>query len=206
MKKITVASVLKDGVTLGIKNFPSLLLVAVLYLVTIWIPYINVGTTIALANIPLELSKGKIINPTFIFDAKFRRYMPEYFTLVGIRSVALSASVIFLVIPAIILRLAWSQAIFIMFDKKISPVLALVKSNEITYGYKATLFFIGLIIGILFGIIIALCRLIDEEFGFCMIFILSLVTYPIVLGCNAVAYKGLSAEDQPEVVVNETVE
>ena len=43
MKKITVASVLKDGVTLGIKNFPSLLLVAVLYLVTIWIPYINVG-------------------------------------------------------------------------------------------------------------------------------------------------------------------
>ena len=41
MKKITFDSVLKDGLAMGIKNFPSLLLVAVLYIVTIWIPYLN---------------------------------------------------------------------------------------------------------------------------------------------------------------------
>lgn len=206
MKKITVASVLKDGVTLGIKNFPSLLLVAVLYLVTIWIPYINVGTTIAVANIPLELSKGKIINPTFIFDAKFRRYMPEYFTLIGMLFIAYVIAFIFMVVPAFILSLAWSQAIFIMFDKKVSPSQALVKSNEITYGYKFTLFLIGLCIGLAIGVILWLCMFIDETFGSIMTWVLYILSFPIMLGCNAVAYKGLSAEVQPEVEVNETVE
>lgn len=40
----------------------------VLWLLTIWIPYLNVGTTIAMATIPIELSKGKVISPLFIFD------------------------------------------------------------------------------------------------------------------------------------------
>ena len=155
MKKITFDSVLKDGLAMGIKNFPSLLLVAVLYVVTIWIPYLNVGTTIAVYNIPLELSKGNIINPLFIFDSRFRRQMPEFFTLIGIKGIAQCLAYLFLWIPGVILSLAWSMAVYLMFDKKIAPTEALVKSNEITYGYKVTLFLVGLCIGLAMGIIMA---------------------------------------------------
>lgn len=62
-KKITVTGVLSEGIGLGIKNAVSMLGATVLWLLTIWIPYLNVGTTIAMATIPIELSKGKVISP-----------------------------------------------------------------------------------------------------------------------------------------------
>ena len=65
-KKITVTGVLSEGIGLGIKNAVSMLGATVLWLLTIWIPYLNVGTTIAMATIPIELSKGKVISPLFI--------------------------------------------------------------------------------------------------------------------------------------------
>ena len=71
-KKITVTGVLSEGIGLGIKNAVSMLGATVLWLLTIWIPYLNVGTTIAMATIPIELSKGKVISPLFIFDGKYR--------------------------------------------------------------------------------------------------------------------------------------
>ena len=80
-KKITVTGVLSEGIGLGIKNAVSMLGATVLWLLTIWIPYLNVGTTIAMNTIPIELSKGKVISPLFIFDGKYRKYMGEYFTL-----------------------------------------------------------------------------------------------------------------------------
>lgn len=54
-RKITVSSVLSEGIGLGLKNAPSLLGAVILWLLTIWIPYINVGTTIAIQTIPIEL-------------------------------------------------------------------------------------------------------------------------------------------------------
>ena len=69
-RKISVVSVLSEGVGLGLKNAPSLLGAVILWLLTIWVPYINVGTTIAIQTIPIELSKGKVISPLFIFDGK----------------------------------------------------------------------------------------------------------------------------------------
>ena len=79
VRKITVGGVIQEGVNIGIKNSLSLLGATLLWLITFWIPYLNVGTTIAINTIPIELSKGKVISPTFIFDAKYRRYMGEYF-------------------------------------------------------------------------------------------------------------------------------
>lgn len=35
----------------------------ILWLFTIWIPYLNVGTTIAMTTIPIELSKEVVIFP-----------------------------------------------------------------------------------------------------------------------------------------------
>ena len=181
---------------MGIKNFPSLLLVAVLYVVTIWIPYLNVGTTIAVYNIPLELSKGNIINPLFIFDSRFRRQMPEFFTLIGIKGIAQCLAYLFLWIPGVILSLSWSMAVYLMFDKKIAPTEALVKSNEITYGYKVTLFLVGLCIGLAMGIIMAVCYAINDTFGNIITIILCLLAAPVMWGCNAAAYKGLTSEGE----------
>lgn len=89
-QRITLQGVLSEGIAIGIKNLASLLVASVLWLVTIWIPYLNVGTTIAMSTIPIELSKGKVISPLFIFDAKYRRYMGEYFTLKGMMWMAIS--------------------------------------------------------------------------------------------------------------------
>ena len=67
----------------------------VLWLLTIWIPYLNVGTTIAMNTIPIELSKGKVISPLFIFDGKYRKYMGEYFTLIGLMYLAIIPALFF---------------------------------------------------------------------------------------------------------------
>lgn len=62
-RKITVAGVISEGIGLGIKNAISMLGATILWLLTIWIPYLNVGTTIAMTTIPIELSKGRVISP-----------------------------------------------------------------------------------------------------------------------------------------------
>lgn len=43
-RKITVAGVISEGIGLGIKNAISMLGATILWLLTIWIPYLNVGT------------------------------------------------------------------------------------------------------------------------------------------------------------------
>lgn len=63
-RKITVMGVIQEGIGVGLKNSLSLLGAIVLWILTIWIPYINVGTTIAIYTIPVALSKGKVISPT----------------------------------------------------------------------------------------------------------------------------------------------
>ena len=47
MKKLDFAETLKDSIEIGVKNAPSIVVAVILWLVTIWIPYINIGTTIA---------------------------------------------------------------------------------------------------------------------------------------------------------------
>ena len=50
-KKLDFGSVLSQGFLVGMKNLPSLLGAIVLWLLTIWIPYVNVGTTIAIMTL-----------------------------------------------------------------------------------------------------------------------------------------------------------
>ena len=47
MKKLDFAETLKDSIAIGVKNAPSVVVAVTLWLVTIWIPYLNIGTTIA---------------------------------------------------------------------------------------------------------------------------------------------------------------
>ncbi|MFI3332943.1 MAG: hypothetical protein SNI51_07445 [Rikenellaceae bacterium] len=189
-KKITLGGVLTEGLNIGIKNVVPLILAYLLWVVTIWIPYINVGTTIAIATIPIELSKGKVINPTFIFDAKYRQFMGEFFILAGVMGIAIFIASWFFFIPAIVIGIAWSLAFYILLDKKISPMEAIMLSNKATYGYKLTIFLINLILGI--AIMIACGILVMIPFlGPILVLCCCILAAAVSSSCSAVIYREL---------------
>ena len=132
-RKITVAGVISEGIGLGIKNAISMLGATILWLLTIWIPYLNVGTTIAMTTIPIELSKGRVISPLFIFDGKYRKFMGEYFTLIGLMYLAIIPALFFMIVPGIIISIGWSLAIYILLDKGVAPGEAMIQSNKATW-------------------------------------------------------------------------
>ena len=197
MNKLDIQQVLTEGVGIGIKNIVSLVLATVLYVVTVWIPYLNVGTTIAMCSIPVELSKGNIINPLFIFDAKYRKNMGEFFILVGLQTMAMIPAFLMGIIPGIVLSYAWALAIYLFIDKDIHALDALRKSNELTYGNKWRMFFIGLILGIAISIITSILGLIPKV-GVVLNVIVIILYYPIQLGCNAVIYRELTNSEEEE--------
>jgi hypothetical protein len=191
--------VLGEGIGLGLKNFLSIFVAYILYILTCWIPYINVGTTIAMVNMPISLSKseGRMISPTFIFDGQYRKYMGEFFNLLGLMAISLLPAFMFIIVPGIIISIGWSQALYLMLDKEIAPGEALIQSSKITKGYKGTIFLTSLIlwlaIGVVFGIVMWILGLIDVGFITFIGFIaLISVAAVVAIGVNAAIYKGLT--------------
>lgn len=202
-KKISVMGVLKEGISLGMKNAVSLLVATVLWIVTIWIPYLNVGTTIAMTTIPIELSKGKVISPVFIFDSKYRKYMGEYFTLIGLMAMAVIPALFFMIVPAIVICIGWSLAIYILLDKGVAPGEAMVQSNKATYGYKWTIFGVQFILGLAYSILSWIFGLIP--FLGILLVLCVVIAYVIIgMGCSAVIYRNLTAETQDTPETTET--
>lgn len=193
--KITVGGVLTEGLSIGLKNVVSLLVATLLWLVTIWIPYLNAGTTIAMTVIPVELSKGKVISPTFIFDGKYRQYMGEYFTLIGLMSMSIIPALLFMVVPGLIIALGWSLAFYLLLDKGLAPGEALVQSNKATYGYKWTIFGVNFIIMLAFYILSFIFALIPF-IGALLMLVAVLAIVVVSLGCSAVIYRNLTADEQ----------
>ena len=130
-RNISVAGVLTEGFKVGVANIASLIVASILYVLTCWIPYLNVGTTIAMSTIPLKLSQGKVVSPMFIFDGEYRQYMGEYFTLQGLMMMSLTPAFLFLIVPGIIISISWSLALYIMLDRKIAPGEALDRKSVV---------------------------------------------------------------------------
>ena len=195
--KITYVGVLSEGLTISVKNIASIAGAVVLWLLTIWVPYINVGTTIAIQTMPVELSKGKVISPLFIFDEKYRKYMGEYFTLTGLICMSVFPALLFMLVPGIIISIGWSLAYYILVDKGFAPGEALVRSNNATSGYKWIIFGINVTIGIIFMILAKIFGLIPGTFGTIMILIAFIAVSVYALSCSAVMYRNLTAEDTP---------
>ena len=197
-KKITYVGVMSEGATIAVKNVLSMAGAVVLWLLTIWVPYINVGTTIALQTMPIELSKGKVISPLYIFDEKYRKYMGEYFTLTGLISLSVLPALAFLIVPAIIILLGWSLAYYILVDKGVAPGEALVRSNNATSGYKWVLFAINISISVPLLILMMMIFTSDAgTFGIIMTLIAVIAVTVYSLSCMAVVYRNLTAEDVP---------
>ena len=195
VRKLSVGEAIPEALKISVSNFVSVFIACILYLLTIWIPYLNVGTTIAMASVPLAMSKGKVISPLFIFEAKYRKYMGEYFALQGLMMLSILPALLFMVIPGIVIAIGWSLALFILIDKEVSPSEAMILSNKATQGYKWTIFgifflsfFVILFLSFIVGFIIGLFPeflatiLLIAWIGVCMVF---------PMACQAVIYKKL---------------
>lgn len=200
MKKLNIISTIKDGIALAFVNYLSLIAVVVLYVLTIWIPYLNVGTTIAIASLPAEMAKGKMINPLYIFDGKYRKNMGEFFILVALEVGAILLGLIFGIIPGLVLGVAWMFAEVLFVDKDMNALDAIRESNRITYGNKwrivGALCLVGVCVGVICGIIKALSGIGDVSWlitlGAVVTLIIELCVEPIVLGVEASIYKQLT--------------
>ena len=208
-KKLEIFPTIKEGVSLALVNYLSIVCAVILYVLTIWIPYLNVGTTIAMASIPAEMAKGNVINPLFIFDSKFRRNMGEFFILMSLMIGAISVGMMFGFIPGIVISYAWYIAIILFVDKDRNALEALRESNKLTYGNKARIFWIETVLAIAIGLA---CGIISglfsighigwlEGIGVFLVLLLVIFFVPAMLGVQAVIYKRLTApaEEKPEV-------
>jgi hypothetical protein len=189
--ELTFGGILSDAFKIGLKNFLSILVNYILWILTIWIPYLNVGTTIGLMTLPISLSKGEIISPVEIFKAKYRKYMGEFFLISGLTMMVIFTAMIFMVIPAIVIGISWSLGTYLMIDKGLNPIEALMTSNKITNGKKWTIFFSFLALIVPF-IIIFLISLASHSAGMILGFIYFIILIPIILGAQAHIYGVLS--------------
>ncbi|MFO8021366.1 MAG: hypothetical protein R6U65_02780 [Perlabentimonas sp.] len=193
-KKLEFGQLLSNTFTIGLKNLPSLVGCIVLWGLTIWIPYVNVGTTIAIVTIPAALSKGKVISPLEIFDKKYFRYMGEFFLVTGLRSIILFPAAMFLIVPAIVLGIAYSLSTLLVVDKGKGAADALKLSNKLTYGNKLTIFLAQLVLGI--GIMVVLFIL--SKIWSVLVLIGLILIAPIMLGFKANIYGQLAVDVQEE--------
>ena len=190
MKKLDFAETFKDAITIGVKNAPSVIAAVALFLVTIWIPYINIGTFIAITLLPTQLAKGEVINPLGIFDSKYRRYMGEFLITMGLMVIPTYIAFIFMFIPGIVLSLAWSLAYYFLIEKGKNPIEALRASNDATYGSKWTMFAIAASIVML--IFFSICGMINVGFiTFVVMFALVVIVMSIGMAISASFWKQL---------------
>ncbi len=195
-KKLDFAETFRDALAIGMKNAPSIIAAVALWLVTIWIPYLNVGTTIAISLLPTELAKGSVINPLGIFDSKYRRYMGEYLITTGLMIVPMFAGVLFGFVPAIVLSLAWSLAYYYLIEKGKNPIEAIKASNDATYGSKWTIFGVSIVFGIasmlVLAVLQAICGFIDVGFiTFLVLLAFAVLASSIGMAINASIWKQL---------------
>ncbi len=196
MKKLDFAETFKDAITIGVKNAPSVIAAVALFLVTIWIPYINIGTFIAITLLPTQLAKGEVINPLGIFDSKYRRYMGEFLITMGLMVIPTYIAFIFMFIPGIVLSLAWSLAYYFLIEKGKNPIEALRASNDATYGSKWTMFAVALVFGIAASIVMliffSICGMINVGFiTFVVMFALVVIVMSIGMAISASYWKQL---------------
>ena len=209
-KKINVLATIKDGIAIALVNYLSLVAAAALYVLTIWIPYLNVGTTIAMSSLPAEMAKGNIMNPLFIFKGQYRKNMGEFFILMSLMYGAIGLGFLFMGIPGIVLSIAWSFAVVLFVDKDMNALEALRASNNMTYGNKLWIFLTKLVLCICLGVALAIVDAIFgignvswlESIGTLIELVIIIFAIPAIYGVDASIYKQLTTgkilgEDAP---------
>jgi hypothetical protein len=155
MEGFTIVSIIQVGIQRGLKNLVPVLVNTILWIVTIWIPYLNVGTTIGLwTGVITKMSRDEEISMTEIFNPAYRKVMGEWILVWGFMMAGVMVGMLFLYIPGIVIFVAWMLAPLLVVDKGENAIAAINKSNTMTYGKKWTIFLGMLVLEI--ALIIAL--------------------------------------------------
>lgn len=161
---MSVGLIIANGFSLGFKNFFSIVGAFILWIITLWIPYLNLGTTVGLYALVVKISRGEKFSPITIFDRTYRRIFPEFFVLLAVTFVAELAGIILFFIPGYILSLVWCISFFLLIDKGMSVEDSLKNSNKATYGYKWNIFGGIIILNIIFFVAMIIIKLASISF------------------------------------------
>lgn len=198
MPKLSIEDIIKQGIALGLKNFVPLLANAVLYVLTIWIPYLNVGTTIGMVGLIAKMGRAEGISPTEIFNPDYRKYMGEFFLVNGFVLIGVLFGLSLFVIPALVIGIAWSQAALLVLDKGYNPLEAIKKSNDVTYGNKWTIFLgllaLEIVLVVAAMILSFIGGLAHEVIGALLAFVVAILIVPMLLGAQGYIYQRLTAD------------
>ncbi len=186
--KINVMDTIKDGLQLALKNVLSLILLVILYVLTVWIPYLNVGTTVGLYKAVIAMSRGEVVDPVSIFDKENFKFFGNMFLLLGFQTVGITAATAFMFVPGIILSIAWGFAMYLLIDKGVSPLKALTASYDITLGEKWRIFGINLLCGLIIGLVSGLFTLIPKV-GFVFTILVVIVGCAFAVAVEALMYR-----------------
>lgn len=190
-EKLDIMKTIREGIQYGLKNFLPLLLMVVLYLITIWIPYLNVGTTIGIYKAVIKIGRGEMIDPVAIFDKENFEKIGNFFLLQGLVTIGVMTAAAFVLFPAIVIGIAWAFAVFFLIDKKVSPLKALQLSYDSTYGNKWRIFFVTLICSVLVTLICSILGAIPKV-GPVLAVIAALLCAAIVVAVDGVMYNYFS--------------
>lgn len=191
MKKLALVETLAEGCTLAVANVIPLILTVILYILTCWVPYLNVGTTIGLMRLIIDMTKGKVIDPLSIFQKENFSGLGDFFLLIGLMSIGLAVAACFMFVPAIIMGIAWNYALYLMIEKKISPFKAISLSEKVTNGEKWNIFFIYLVATIAVILVIAVFASIPKVGGIFAL-LLSILACALFVAIEAVMYRHFS--------------
>ena len=190
-EKLDIMQTIKDGVRYGLKNFFPLLLMVILYVVTVWIPYLNVGTTIGLYKAVIRIGRGETIDPTAIFAKENFKDLSGFFLLLGLLYMGITVACFFLFIPGIVMGIAWGFAIYFFLDKKVSPLTALRLSYDTTFGNKWRIFFLGFICAVVIGFLSGICAAIPKV-GVVLCLLVAFLCAAIMVAVEGVMYNFFS--------------
>ena len=201
---LTISEIIKNSFSLGLNNKGLIIGASILWALTAWIPYLNVGTTIGFFCIIVLISKGDSVSATEIFNAKYRKNMGEFFLLLSFMIIGIASGYAFVIIPGIVISIAWSQSILLFIDKGYSPLESIKKSNEITYGEMWSIFVgylsLVLILGLFNGLCTVIAAVAESELLTLIIGFIGFIAFTLVMiGCSAYIYgelnKKLTAEN-----------
>ncbi len=199
-ERFTVPEIIKNSFYLGIKHYALFIPAFILWILTCWIPYFNVGITIGLIGIIASVSKGTPVSVQDIFDAKYRKNMGEFFLLLSFIGGGIVIGYALVIVPGIVITIAWSQAVLLFADKNYTALDSIKKSNDMTHGHKMTIFLSAILLLLLFFGYGLLVFLITYLFGFLsfgyggfssfvgFLFYLAIFTVPVLVKMGWVTY------------------
>ncbi len=193
-----------NGIQIGIRNAVNLVGAVILWGITFWIPYLNVGTTIGLLGIVSKMGTGRAVSPLEIFDGKYRKQMGEFFLVLIFMQTGILVGVLFAYIPGLVIAHAWLLAPLLVLDRGTNPIEALRESNNLMDGNKWQVFGANFVIVLAVLIPWMIGSVIVGFIGVEILSLLYMLTFPVVyvllvsvqLGILAYVYASLAGNPE----------